>query len=126
MGYAVAPNSATAAEDAYLKALAEEAKRSAKLTSKPAASPATTPTPKESPATTAAPAPVPVKTTPTNSEFQTQFEQMLENERPATYHFYKQLPDPSKSSVVQIYKDSNKISTASKKVFDLYFKQMKK
>ena len=107
--YAVVPQNAPAADDAYLNALEAEAERSAKVSKQPTTKKST----KQNKSSV-------------SSEFQIRFEQILENERPATYRFYTKLPDQAKSSVVEIYKQSNKISTASKKVFDLYFNQMKK
>ena len=116
LGYAVVPQIAPAAEDAYLDALEAEAERSAKIPKKPPARSSSQAKGKSSE----------TKLNKANAEFQIRFEQVLENERPATYRFYTKLPDQAKTSVVEIYKQSNKISTASKKVFDLYFNQMKK
>ena len=51
-----------------------------------------------------------------------QFEQLLKFERPSTYRFYTRLELSEKKRVVKEYKSSKKISTASKLIFDLYFK----
>ena len=96
------PTQTLAQDDDYLKALEEEASASAKVKTKPQ-----------------------TKASKKNLAFQERFEKILENERPATYRFYVKLSADAKSSVLKVYTKSKKISTASKKVFDLYFKQMK-
>ena len=50
------------------------------------------------------------------------FEQLLKFERPSTYRFYKRLDLNEKKLVLKDYNESKKISTASKLIFDLYFK----
>jgi len=111
------PQPAPAADDDYLKALEAEAKNSAKLTKQSKSSVITKELGKSS---------TPVQTVPKNKQLRTEFEQTLENERPATYTFYQKLPESDKSSVLDTYKESKKISTTSKKIFDLYFALTKK
>lgn len=118
------PQRAPAADDAYLKALEVEANNSAKLTKKAKKS--------ENKTGSAQTKRQPKPSTAVNGEkdveklLRNEFEQTLANERPATYTFYSKLPESDKSSVLETYKESKKISTTSKKIFDLYFALTKK
>lgn len=58
-----------------------------------------------------------------SSDQRKKFEQLLQFELPSTYKFYSKLNEDKKNTVYKAYKRSNKLSTASKKIFDLYFKQ---
>jgi len=113
------PNNAPAADDAYLNALEAEASNSARLTKKahkkqgkkrPDASSGNAKQAKDA----------------ADNNMQLEFEQTLANKRPATYTFYKKLPEKEKSAVLETFKNSKKISTTSKKIFDLYFAMTKK
>jgi len=112
----VAP-SAFAADDAYLKELEAEANNSAQFKKKPVTELA----PKNGMQENQAIAP-----SQKNMQIRTEFEQTLANERPATYSFYEKLPESDKANVLDTYKESKKISTTSKKIFDLYFALTKK
>lgn len=108
---------APAADDDYLKALEAEAKNSANLSKRVKTN---------SLNSKSGNADRPMKKTSAQNQVRTEFEQTLANERPATYTFYKKLPESDKSSVLDTYKESKKISTTSKKIFDLYFALTKK
>jgi len=111
------PNPAPAAEDDYLKALEAEARNSAKLNKQAPSTGKNSKTVNTSNS---------VKPKSKEKQLRVEFEQTLANERPATYSFYKKLPESDKSSVLDTYKESKKISTTSKKIFDLYFALTKK
>ena len=51
------------------------------------------------------------------------FEQLLQFELPSTYKFYNKLNSEKKAVVFEAYKRTEKLSTASKIIFDLYFEQ---
>lgn len=103
------PQPAPAADDSYLKALEAEADNTAKVNKRPTKKAKTV-----------------AKKVDRNTKFRENFEQTLASERPATFTFYRKLPENDKASVLATYQESKKISTTSKKIFDLYFRLHKK
>lgn len=60
-----------------------------------------------------------------DAQKQRSFELMLKSSRPSTYHFYTKLNQAEKNQVFLTFKQDNNITSASKKVFDLYFEKNK-
>jgi hypothetical protein len=56
---------------------------------------------------------------------QRKFELLLQSSRPSTYNFYQKLNQDEKNLVLLTYEQDNKLSSASKKVFELYFEKNK-
>jgi len=103
---------ATAADDdAYLDMLEQEAESSAQLSNNPTTSQKRRPTGKPKPATA----------NPVNKDAQIKFEQLLQFELPSTYRFYTKLSLDDQDKVVKVFIKDNKLSSASKLIFDLYF-----
>ncbi|HEY5603862.1 MAG TPA: hypothetical protein VIM41_12200 [Gammaproteobacteria bacterium] len=106
---------AIAVDDAYVKALEVEAKRSAQLNDNDG---------KKSVSSVNGAAQskqiLPVE----NQELQ-QFELELKTSWPATYRFYKKLDPQDQSKVLTVYKEDNKMTKVNKTVFNLYFEKNK-
>ncbi|WP_455206435.1 hypothetical protein [Kaarinaea lacus] len=103
--------SAIAVDDAYLKALEVEAEKSADLNDNVDT--------KVNGQTKSNPG------LPLDKKELMQFELELKASRPATYRFYKKLDSQEKTLVFTIYKEDQKMTRASKTVFDLYFDKNK-
>ena len=124
---------ASAVDDAYLQELEAEAKKTSNFKAHSPKSKASSKTSIKKNAKAAEikqqvkkPSPVPIKSTQTNNTSKQdelkRFEQLLKFERPSTYHFYTRLDLKEKKLVLKDYNENKKISTASKLIFDLYFK----
>jgi hypothetical protein len=98
---------AIAAEDDYLKALESEADDTGTLITKPSNNPQTGTAGAE------------------NNKVKENFEKHLEFELPSTYKFYTKLNPNDQNKVVRHYIEENKMSAASKLIFDLYFESNK-
>lgn len=93
------PMGSMASADSYLEELEQEAKKSAKVSSKK------------------------TKLSKTNQDKMERFSQLLQFERPATFKFFKKLSLEKKTKVLDTYGTEKRLSAASKKIFDLYFEQ---
>jgi hypothetical protein len=110
-GFVLLNNTSLAADDDYLEALEAEAERTGNLDDSGGVGTNTT-----TKTTT-------TKTKQVNQSTQKKFEQLLQFELPATYKFYNKLSEKNKALVVKTYTKDKKLSAASKKIFDLYFKK---
>ncbi|WP_455205309.1 hypothetical protein [Kaarinaea lacus] len=102
---------ATAADDAYLDILEQEAESSARLSNNPSTSQKRRSTSK----------PKPAAANSINKDEQIKFEQLLQFELPSTYRFYTKLSLEEQGKVVNVFVKDKKLSSASKLIFDLYF-----
>lgn len=99
---------AIAVDDDYLKALETEANNTASMANKPS------------------PKPRVLKASGLSNSARKNFENLLQFELPSTYTFYSKLTSEQQVSVIKHYIQEQKISSASKLIFDLYFDHNKK
>lgn len=98
------PVIAVAVDEDYLKALESEADDTGSVAKKKPGNP---------------------QSAPSSVEGKQEFEKLLEFELPSTYKFYTKLNADDQARVIHRYNQDQKMSAASKLIFDIYFERNK-